>query len=165
MKARMQHATPLRVSVVALLTAAIIVPSLADRKFRPRHKSFQTHKISPEKELVIVSPSVVDSDEAKYPGRLSFGYLMEQAFGKEKAPEIVRDWLQSWEVDYKVAGRVVKARPAVKKLIIDPWKKKDGFESGCGKMWEPDFANAPVRLLSVVNRMDMGGASDESAGD
>ena len=146
----------MRLSLVALITATIIVPSIADQKFRVRSKSLQTHEISPEKELVIVSPTVVDSDEAQYPGRLSFGYLMEQAFGKEKAPQVVSDWLQSWETDYKIAGKVVKARPAVRKLIIDPWQKKDGFEPSSENIWEPNFANAPVQLLSVVNRMDMG---------
>lgn len=52
--------------------------------------------IRPDRELLITHPSVVDSETAKYPGAWSFGALIEQLVGKEKAPDVVRRWLESY---------------------------------------------------------------------
>ena len=144
------------VSATAFITSVTSLTNAEPEQVRHRHKSFQTHKIIPEKELIISDLSVVESPHAEYPGRLSFGYLMEQAFGHEKAPEIVRDMLMSWEKTFKIAGRVVEPRKNIRHLVIEPWMKRDGYTSSCGEEWKPDLANAPFNLLAIVNRMDMG---------
>ena len=157
MKQNPTLAVPTGTTATAIIAAVFAATSLTQAdKIRQRHKSFQTHRVIPAKELIISDLRVVESPQAEYPGKLSFGYLMEQAFGKKKAPEVVRDWLMSWEKDYKIAGRKVEARPDVRTLVIDPWKKRDGYEPGCGREWQPDFSNAPFNLLAIVNRMDMG---------
>ncbi|MFK7911563.1 MAG: hypothetical protein AB8F34_13330 [Akkermansiaceae bacterium] len=157
MKKKLHPAVRCCTAVAAIAAVTIITPATSGAgKTYKRVKSFQTHKIVPEKELVITDLGVVESSHAVYPGELSFGYLMEQAFGKEKAPEIVRDMLMSWEKEFKVSGRTVEPLKDVRHHIINPWMKKDGFEPGCGKEWQPDFSNAPFNLLAIVNRMDMG---------
>ena len=67
--------------------------------------SFQTHKVDPSKELIIIDPKVVDSDEAVYPGVLSFGHLMEQLAGEGAVETFVTDWLKQWENDQLIPSR------------------------------------------------------------
>ena len=60
-----------------------VLPASADRA-----KSYQTHEIVPEKELLITDTNVVDSDYATYPGPFSFGHLVEDALAIAEAIEI-----------------------------------------------------------------------------
>ena len=49
----------------------------------------KANAIRPERELIITHPAVVDSEKARYPGAWSFGVLVEQLVGKEKAADSV----------------------------------------------------------------------------
>lgn len=114
-------------------------------------RSFQDHEVVVGKELFITDLAVVESEEAAYPGPWSFGYLMEQSFGKDRASKIVGAWLHDWlrgDEDLKIP-----ARPGLMP-VLEHWKKQDGYDPEDGN-WEPDFANAPFRLLAIVNRMDL----------
>lgn len=156
--------TCFRMVAASSIATTLLISSLsiqAEKKYRIRTNSLQTHQVVPDKELLVTATEVVDSPHATYPGKLSFGYLMEQAFGKEKAPEIVHHWLLSWEYDFLLRDQTIKARKDVREKIILPWMKADGFEPGYNKEWKPNLANAPFNLLAVVNRMDMG-ANPES---
>ena len=83
---------------------------------------------------------------------------MEELAGPaEDTSAFVRDWLESWEADQSINGHTVAARDKITGLIIDPWKAKDGFAEATRDEWEIDLANAPFRLLAIVNRIDMGG--------
>lgn len=119
---------------------------------------FQDHEIVVERELLITDPQVVDSDYAKYPGAWSFGYLLEEAFGREQAPEQVAAWLAGWvSGDWKVNNNPLKTpgRAGLRAAIIEQWQKKDGYRAESGSVWSPQLANAPFRLLAIVNRMDL----------
>jgi hypothetical protein len=48
----------------------------------------------------------------------------------------------------------------VRKLLIEPWQKADGYvprkgEGGEEDGWRPNFENAPFQLLAIANRMDL----------
>ena len=49
----------------------------------------------------------------------------------------------------------IPARPAIWRKVIDPWQARDGYNPAEGKPWSPNFANAPFRLLAIVNRVDL----------
>lgn len=119
---------------------------------------FQDHAIVVEKELLITDPQVVDSDYARYPGAWSFGYLMEEAFGREQAPEQVAQWLENWTSGtWMIEGNPLKTdeRAQLREKIIQVWQKKDGYRAEAGTAWSPQMVHAPFRLLAIVNRMDL----------
>ena len=146
-------ATPFAVVVAAFFVAT---PSVADRAFHPSARSFQTHPIVPERELLITDPAVVDSHEARYPGPFSFGYLFEEMAGERDVAEFLLGWLGTWERDQMVNHHRVAARPLIRDLVIRPWQKKDGFTGAEGEKWNVNFDNAPFRLLAIVPRSDLG---------
>jgi hypothetical protein len=112
-------------------------------------------EIRPERELLITEPAVLDSGPGQYPGAWSFGTLVEQLAGAENASAHVRDWLETWTVGLTVNGQRVAPRPEIVEKVIKPWKERDGYDPGSGKPWKPNLANAPFRLLAIVNRMDL----------
>ena len=142
------------------ITTSLAISTNADGRSKEK---FQTHEIVPEKELLIIDPAVVDSSYATYPGSLSFGHLMEQLAGEKDVSRYVRDWLSSWESDQSINGHTVLARDKIGELIIDAWKAKDGFADRPRDEWVVNLANAPFRLLAVVNRIDMGGVVNVSS--
>ena len=74
-------------------------------------RSLQDHEIVIDKELLITAVEVVDSPLAAYPGPWSFGHLMNEAFTKEKAPEVVSKWLHDWARGSQGnSGRIVAAK-------------------------------------------------------
>ncbi len=111
--------------------------------------------IHPERELMITSPAVVDSEAAKYPGPWSFGALMEQLVGAENAGPCVRDWLETWRSTQTINKQEVPARPGIFEKVIQPWQKRDGYHPDPAKPWVPQMQHAPFRLLAIVNRMDL----------
>ncbi len=111
--------------------------------------------IRPERELFIVQPKVVDDARAKYPGPWSFGGLVNELVGEDKAGACMRAWLETWVVRQKVNGFDVPARPGIMAKVIEPWQKRDGFDPKSGTPWMPKLENAPFRLLAIVNRMDL----------
>lgn len=118
-------------------------------------KKAAPRKIDSNLELLITSPAVVDNGRATYPGPWSFGYLLEHAYGKERAGAVVAEWLRGWASE--MDGKRPKAnppRPLVTSDLIGPWQRADGHV-GDSETWAPNFENAPFRLLAIVNRMDL----------
>jgi hypothetical protein len=124
-------------------------------------RSLQDHDVVIDKELLITAVEVVDSPLATYPGPWSFGHLMDEAYGAEKAPAMVAQWLESW-AEGKLPGNSgvsIEGREGLRKLLIEPWQKADGYQpgekEGEDEGWLPNLANAPFQLLAIVNRMDL----------
>ena len=148
---------------VAILSAAAkpgdeMTVSAAEQRAEERAALKRT--VVPEKELLIRDLNVVESSRTVYPGPFSFGALMEGLEGnnaEKKAPDIVRAWLDTWRTDQKVNGDTVAARASILEKVIQPWQEKDGYDPASGKPWMPNFANAPFRLLAIVNRLDLAG--------
>jgi hypothetical protein len=141
---------PIRLALVSLM--------FFSASFWSGAQDFQDHKIVVDKELLITAPEVVDAGEAKYPGPLSFGHLVEQAFGKEEAPMRVAQWLQGWvegRLPQKENEQAVPARAGLNEALIRIWQRLDGYDVNTAEAWVPKLANAPFRLLAIVNRMDL----------
>ncbi len=115
--------------------------------------------IKPEKELLITNPAVVDSERAHYPGPWSFGALVEEQVGKDRASDAIRAWLETWTHPVKLNGQTVPPRPLFEQNVIAVWKKRDGFDAKSGEKWKPKLENAPFRLLAIVNRVDLSAPS------
>jgi hypothetical protein len=86
-------------------------------------------------------------------GKWTFGYLMTQmanqaATGVDPA-DLVHDWLTLWDSDQIVNGFHAARRTTIDD-IITAWPKV----AGTGKL---DLARAPLRLLAIVNRIDLAG--------
>lgn len=113
------------------------------------------HDIAPHKELLITDPKVVDSHMADYPNAFSIGHLFDELAADGDGATLMRNWLETWTRRLVVNGAEVVARPKMKELVIEPWQRADGWDPGSGEQWRPDLANAPFRLLAVVNRMDL----------
>jgi hypothetical protein len=78
----------------------------------------------------------------------TFGHLMEQvAPTPDRAPALVEALLGTWLADQDVNGFTVRARPEIAPLLLDEWPRDAG-----GRL---DLARAPLRLLAIVNRMDL----------
>ncbi len=111
--------------------------------------------IKPDRELFIIHPKVVDDARAKYPGPWSFGALVNELVGEDKAPVLVREWLNTWTSTQSVNGFLVPVRPGIVAKVIEPWQRRDGHDPKSKTPWVPKLGNAPFRLLAIVNRMDL----------
>lgn len=141
------------------------------------------HDPVPERELLITDVSVVDDARLtrwradKFntdpEGGWSFGRLMANLSPWEKPTprqltDFVVGWLKLWEVEQRVGLSTAPARPAIRDLVINPWRQA----SGCTVDPAPlgtiaaadrcllDFSKAPFRLLAIVNRPDLRIAPD-----
>lgn len=112
----------------------------------------------PEKVLLIRCLSVVeDPVRTRGPdGAWSFGRLMKELAPVGREAAFVKDWLMSWETPQDVHGFQIRPRPGIRSLVIDPWKRKD-FATPLppDEKWDPNFENAPFRLLAIVFRPDL----------
>ena len=152
-------AVALPIAFVAVLMSAEAKPTPTAEE-RAAERSSLKRAVVPEKELLIRDLNVVESARSVYPGPFSFGALMEGLEGnnaQKKAPDLVRAWLDTWRKDQEVNGDTVPARAAILEKIIQPWQEKDGYDPSAGKPWMPNLANAPFRLLAIVNRLDLAG--------
>jgi hypothetical protein len=120
-----------------------------------REPASRTHEPIASKELVITDLSVVNDPRAVGDGPWSFGGLMSALSGTQPSGQFILDWLRSWEADQTVNSFTVAARPNIRTLMIEPWKAKDGAPGLSDARWTPDLANAPFRLLAIVNRLDL----------
>ncbi len=111
--------------------------------------------IIPERELLITKKEVIESEHARYPGVWSFGTLIEELAGKDKAAAVVREWLETMAAPEMVLQQRVEPRPRFRELVLEPWQKKDGYDANSCDAWVPRLENAPFRLLAIVNRMDL----------
>lgn len=117
--------------------------------------------IKPENSLLVRDPSVVgDETRTGNPcmaggnplGPWSFASLMREMANQPAtgvaANVFVRKWLEQWLVDQPINGPAVPKRPNMKPLILDPWLIASGGVN-------LDLAKAPMRLLAIVNRVDL----------
>jgi hypothetical protein len=113
--------------------------------------------IDREHELVIRHLKVVESDEARLDrtgGRLALPFLLEN-LGFDSDPKRARkaallSFLRAWKAAPGETG------PDPGDELIKSWKFLDGHaEDLPDASWDPDFANAPFRLLAITNRVDL----------
>lgn len=90
-------------------------------------------------------------------GAWHFGRLMAQMSGTVPPEVFVRNWLAHWETHQVVNGFTVPARPFITQGVIGPWPKHPD-----GRL---DLTKAPLRLLAIVNRLDLRDLSLGSAGE
>jgi hypothetical protein len=131
--------------------------------------------IDPARQLFVTDVSVVD--DARFTkwdprrvntdldGGWSFGRLIDNMLpdalhrlkGREKdqaSSLFVLHWLRTWEHDQLINGQRVPARPAIRSLVIDPWRTASGC-TGTDLQCVLDFGKAPFRLLAIVYRPDL----------
>jgi hypothetical protein len=102
-------------------------------------------------------------------GHWTFAHLMrEMALGSSHTPEqFVTDWLSQWLNPYVVNGDIIPARPQMFTQVIQPWAIASGqsatltVDPNTGRnvlsLSGPlDLNIAPLKLLAVVNRVDLG---------
>jgi hypothetical protein len=124
--------------------------------------------IDVEKELMIRNLSVVeDPIRTHWTGSLTdpadgawtFGRLMTNMAGSRDPEAFIRHWLALWATPQVVVnGFGVAARPSIQ-AVLDIWPKT---VDGKGKL---DLTRAPLRLLAIVNRMDLRSLADGNAGE
>lgn len=113
--------------------------------------------VNEQKELMITDLRVVEDERATGSGVWTFKHLMESmAPTAAQAPEMVRQLFSTWLVDQTVNAQTIPARPAMGDLVLNPW-----LNGGTTL----DLSRAPVRLLAIVNRMDLRDLSQGKAGE
>lgn len=105
-----------------------------------------------ERELLITDLAVVEhpvfTDPRKGDAAIwSFKYLIEQMAGNADPSEFAAALLPS-DIDRRVNGYDVPGRSLVEERVIGPWRKRSGGS-------RLDLAKAPVKLLAIVNRVDL----------
>ena len=137
--------------------------------------------------LLITDPAVVQDPARTWDpctgagtqgGVWTFAHLMrEMAQGSGSTPEdFVLEWLTLWLNDYTVnSDTVAHRRSEMYNQVIEPWAAASGVFSslvfdGIDNRFEVDLSGpldldiAPFRLLSIVNRIDLGGTVDGPSG-
>jgi len=113
--------------------------------------------VSEPKELMITDLRVVEDARATGSGVWTFKHLMESmAPSPAQAPEMVRQMFSTWLSDQTVNAQTIVARPAIAGLVLDPW-----LNGGTTL----DLSRAPLRLLAIVNRVDLRNLSQGKAGE
>ncbi|WP_224364044.1 hypothetical protein [Hyalangium versicolor] len=109
-------------------------------------------------------------------GAWTFAHLIrEMATSSGSTPEtFVLRWLEMWLNPYVVNGDVVPARPNIFSGVIQPWATASGVTAAVltdssGKKFVQlsgplNLNIAPFRLLSIVNRLDVGNTVSGSSG-
>lgn len=111
------------------------------------------------RELMVTDLGVVEDPVRTAPGGAwSFGRLMENmAPTPAQAPAMVEQMLRTWLADQTVNGQVIPARPAMQDLVLSSFPRTENGEL--------DLGRAPVRLLAIVNRIDLRDLSKGDAGE
>lgn len=113
--------------------------------------------VSETKELMITDLRVVEDARATGSGVWTFKHLMESmAPSAAQAPEMVRQMFSTWLTDQTLNGQTVPARPSMADAVLNPWL------NGGSTL---DLSRAPLRLLAIVNRLDLRDVSDGKAGE
>lgn len=129
--------------------------------------------VDPAKSLVITHVKVVEDPKRTFNpctgkgtpmGAWTFGRLMTEMANQPltgiQPSAFVRQWLDKWMADQTTAnGWTAAKRQAIKQLVIDPWEAASG-----GPGMPLNLSKAPFRLLAIVNRVDLRGASSAYGG-
>lgn len=110
-------------------------------------------------ELMITDLSVVeDPVRTVADGPWTFARLMENmAPSAADAPAMVEATLKTWLTDQTVNSFTIPARPAMNDLVLNSFPRRaDG---------QLDLTKAPVRLLAIVNRIDLRDLANGNAGE
>jgi len=118
--------------------------------------------VDPARELMITDLSVVEDPRRTFDvctgrgtrmGAWTFGKLAtDMANGLIDPAKMVESWLELWLKDQIVNTFDVPERATgMKNLLLNTWKRTSG-----GQL---DLAEAPMRLLAIVNRIDLRGNS------
>jgi hypothetical protein len=123
-------------------------------------------RVQTSRELMIRDLSVVEDPirttftaaaTDKRRGVWTFKHLIEQiAPTPAQAPEVAEAIFKSFLVTQKVNGFSIAPRPDFKPVILDPWPRVGG---------KLDLTKAPLRLLAIVNRIDLRDISKGHAGE
>jgi hypothetical protein len=108
--------------------------------------------IKVEKELIIRDLGVVEWKEAlpsPQGGRFTLEALLAGISRDGTAKTALLDWLNTWVVERPTGNLAVGAE------LVRKWKKADGNETVTDAAWQPNFLNAPFRLLAITNRLDL----------
>lgn len=116
--------------------------------------------VDPARELVITDLSVVEDPERTYDactgtgtpmGAWTFGHLMTEIANESEtgidSNEFVEHWFGQWLQDLTINGFGVTDAAAGAQPMLDQWPRLPGGEL--------DLAQAPFRLLAIVNRIDL----------
>lgn len=117
-----------------------------------------TCTVDTKRELMITDLRVVeDPVRTTNNGVWTFRHLMEaMAPTVAQAPALAEGLFQSWLVDQTVNGITTPARTGIQSLVLDPWPRING---------QLDLDRAPLRLLAIVNRVDVRDLSKGKAGE
>lgn len=117
------------------------------------------------RELVIRATTIVDdpvrtqwdgNPTAADSGVWHFGRLMTHMAGDQDPSDFVESWLELWVTNRVVNGQTIPSRAAMQDLVLDEWPRL-----GNGKL---DLTQAPMRLLAIVNRVDLASTNDAGEG-
>jgi hypothetical protein len=152
---RNRRLVDVRVPVAAQNNRFAILPPL---DFLP----FFVPPVDPARSLMIVDTGVVrDPTRAGNPcmagsnalGPWSFGSLMTEMANQGATgvtpSNFVRNWLNQWTVPQPINGPPVPARTQIVNKVINPWLAASGGGPNL------DMKKAPLRLLAIVNRIDL----------
>jgi len=114
--------------------------------------------VDAKRELMITDLGVVeDAIRTTNGGVWTFRHLMEaMAPSAAQAPALAESVFDTWLADQTVGGFTASARTGVQSLVLDPWPRIDG---------QLDLDRAPLRLLAIVNRLDLRDLSQGKAGE
>ncbi|MDD9941439.1 MAG: LamG domain-containing protein, partial [Myxococcales bacterium] len=91
-------------------------------------------------------------------GAWAFGRLMEHLSPTpQDAPDVTEAMFRSFGTSQTVNGFTIEARPAINGLVLDSWPRTPD-----GKL---DLTRSPLRLLSIVNRVDLDDLSIGKGGE
>lgn len=141
---------------------------IAERKIDPAIDPSRVHlfdpvpAFDPARTLLITDVGVVEDPARTFNpctqagtamGTWTFGYLMSQianqpVTGVDPA-DLVLDWLHQWDDTQLIDGNAAPRRTAIDGVIAQ-WPKV----AATGKL---DLARAPLKLLAIVNRIDLAG--------
>jgi cytochrome c553 len=117
--------------------------------------------VDPDRELLITDVSVVEDPARTYDvctqqgtkmGAWTFGKLMTEIFNGQDAASMVENWLSSWNTDQTVNGFTVPNRHSGIQALLGSGAGSWPRVAGSNKL---DLSDAPMRLLAIVNRVDL----------
>lgn len=105
-----------------------------------------------------VRTSMIGPSDDPRVGAWSFGRLMERLSpSAAEAPAITEAVFSSMATTQIVNGFPIEARPQINPLVLDAWPRTPSGEL--------DLAQAPLRLLAIVNRLDLKDLADGKGGE